>query len=73
MVNPGYRLTIDSEKGTLASFTFGIDHDLLIPGHTRLLLFKIEITPPFWRSLSSEAAHVNVAEELRRGRSYDYH
>ena len=44
VINHGYRLTIDSEKGTLASLqsTFGVDHDLLIPGHTRLPLFKIE-------------------------------
>ena len=67
VVNPGYRLTIDSEKGTLASLrsTFGIDHDLLIPGHTRLPLFKIEFMNDhgeFKAVTSSEAAHVNVAK-----------
>jgi hypothetical protein len=44
VTNHGYRLVIDSEKGTIASLrsTFGLDHDLLIPAHTRLPLFKVE-------------------------------
>ena len=44
VINSGYRLVIESERGTIASLrsTYGLDHELLIPGHTRLPAFKIE-------------------------------
>ncbi len=67
VINPGYRLTIDAEKGTIASLrsTFGIDHDLLIPGHAGLPLFKIEFMNDhgeFKAVTSSEANKVRVAK-----------
>ncbi|HMD85179.1 MAG TPA: DUF6259 domain-containing protein [Terriglobia bacterium] len=67
VVNPGYRLVIDAEKGTIASLrsTFGIDHDLLIPGHTYLPLFKIEFLDDhaeFKAVTSSEAQKVSVSK-----------
>ena len=66
IVNSGYRLVIDSEKGTLASLrSTGPDHDLLIPGHTRLPLFKIEFMNDrgeFQAVTSSEAKSVSVAK-----------
>ncbi len=66
VINPGYRLLIDSEKGTLASFrsTFGFDRELLIPEHTRLPLFKIEFMSDrgeFKTVTSSEAKEVTAA------------
>ena len=67
MINSGYRLVIDSEKGTIASLrsTFGVDHELLIPGHTGLPLFKIEFMNDhgeFKTVTSSEAKTVSVAK-----------
>jgi hypothetical protein len=66
VINHGYRLLIDSEKGTIASLrsTYGFDHDLLIPGHVRLPLFKIEFMNDhgeFKTVTSSEAKEVKVA------------
>ena len=66
VIHPGYRLVIDSEKGTLASFrsSFGPDHDLLIPDHTRLPLFKVEFINDhgeFKAVTSSDAKKVSVA------------
>jgi hypothetical protein len=45
VLNAGYRLLIDSQMGSIASFrsTFGIDRELLVPNHVRLPLFKIEL------------------------------
>jgi hypothetical protein len=45
VMNPGYRLLIDSKKGSIVSFrsTFGADRDLLIPNHVRLPLLKMEL------------------------------
>jgi hypothetical protein len=65
VIHPGYRLVIDAEKGTLASLraTFGGDHELLIPDHTRLPLFKIEFMndhAEFKGVNSSEASKVSV-------------
>src|SRR5271169_6668790 len=67
VINPGYRLTIDKGKGTIASLrsTFGMDHDLLIPGHARLPMFKIEFLndhAEFKAVTSSEAKQVSVAK-----------
>ncbi len=69
LANPGYRLLSDAERGSLASFrsTFGIDHELLIPHHAHLPLFKIEfLVEPgkFATVTSSEARDVGVS---RRG------
>src|ERR1035437_3669847 len=67
VINSGYRLVIDSDKGSIASLrsTFGLDHELLIPGHTRLPLFKIEFMNDhgeFKTATSSEAKSVKVAK-----------
>lgn len=65
VINPGYRLLIDAKKGSIVSFrsTFGTDHELLIPEHSRLPLFKIEflVDPGKFRTVtSSEAKEVSV-------------
>ena len=67
VINPGYRLIIDSEKGTIASLrsTYGTDHELLIPEHTRLPLFKIEFLNDhgeFKSVTSSEAKSVRIGK-----------
>jgi hypothetical protein len=67
VINSGYRLLIDSEKGTIASFrsTFGPYRDLLIPSHARLPLFKIEFVgdhSEFKTVTSLEAKQVNVSK-----------
>ena len=65
VINPGYRLLIDTNKGAIVSFraTFGVDRELLIPGHARLPLFKIEFMNDhreFKTVTSSEAKEVNA-------------
>ncbi len=67
VINRGYRLLIDSEKGAIASFrsTFGADRELLIPGHARLPLFKIEFMndqSEFKTVTSSEAKQVSISK-----------
>src|SRR5271157_1711514 len=67
VINRGYRLLIASEKGTIASFrsTFGVDRELLIPGHAGLPLFKIEFLndhSEFKTVTSSEAKEVSVSK-----------
>ena len=67
VINSGYRLVIDLEKGTIASLrsTYATDHELLIPDHTRLPLFKIEFMNDhgeFKTVTSSEANKVRVAK-----------
>jgi len=67
VINSGYRLVIDSERGTIASLrsTFGQDHNLLISGHARLPLFKIEFVDDhaqFKTVTSSEASKVSVVK-----------
>jgi len=67
VINSGYRLLIDSEKGTIASFrsTFGVERELLIPSHARLPLFKIEFMndhSEFKTVTSSEAKEVRVTK-----------
>jgi hypothetical protein len=67
VINRGYRLLIASEKGSIASFrsTFGVDHELLIPGHAGLPLFKIEFLndrSEFKTVTSSEAREVSVSK-----------
>jgi len=66
VINPGYRLLIDSDTGAIASFrsTFGVDRELLIPSHARLPLFKIEFLndrSQFSTVNSSEAKEVKVS------------
>jgi hypothetical protein len=65
VINSGYRLVIDSEKGSIVSLrsTFGVDHELLIPGHADLPLFKVEFMDDhgeFKTVTSSEAKTVSV-------------
>ena len=67
VINSGYRLVIESEKGTIASLrsTFGVVHELLIPGHAGLPLFKIEFMNnhgEFKSVTSSEAKAVHVSK-----------
>ena len=67
VVNAGYRLLIDSERGTIVSFrsTFGVDRELLIPDHDQLPLFKIEFMNDrfeFKTVTSSEAKEVKVSK-----------
>ncbi len=69
IVNRGYRLLIDSEKGSIASFqsTFGIDRDLLIPNHLSLPLFKIELMndhSAFQMVTSSEAKQITIHQDM---------
>ena len=70
VVNSGYKLVIDANRGSIEALrsTYGQDHDLLIPGHARLPLFKIEFRDDhgeFKLVTSSDAKTVNVV----RGRS----
>ncbi|MGH9325826.1 MAG: DUF6259 domain-containing protein [Terriglobia bacterium] len=72
VINPGYRLLIDTEKGTLASFcsTFGVDRELLIPDHARLPLFKVEFMnehSEFRTVTSLETKQVRVSRAANRG------
>ncbi len=65
VINRGYRLLITSDKGSIAALrsTFGVDRDLLIPGHAGLPLFKIEFLTDrseFKTVTSSEAKEVSV-------------
>jgi hypothetical protein len=65
VTNPGYKLLIDSVKGTIASFqsTYGVDRKLLIPNHARLPLFKIEFMnehAEFSTVTSSDAKEISV-------------
>ena len=67
VINAGYRLLIDSKKGTIAFFrsTFGADRELLIPHHVQLPLFKIEFMTDryeFETVTSSEAKGVKVTK-----------
>lgn len=45
VANSGYRLLMDSKLGSIESFkfTFGVEHELLIPNHPSVPLFKIEL------------------------------
>ena len=63
--NPGYRLLIDAENGSIASFrsTYGVERDLLIPDHAGLPLFKLELMNDhreFKTLTSSQAKHTTV-------------
>ena len=72
VINPNYRLVINSDKGTIESFRIasGADHELLIPNHGRLPLFKIEFRgadSKFKLITSSEAKKVNVNKTVQDG------
>lgn len=72
VINPSYRLLLDSNKGTIESFSMasGSEKELLIPNHGRLPLFKIEFLgadSKFKTVTSSEAKKVNVTKTLEDG------
>lgn len=68
VVNPGYRLLIDSVRGTIASFqaTYGVDRELLIKDHVRLPLFVVEFMndhAEFKLVSSSDAKQITVRKD----------
>lgn len=72
VVNPGYRLQMNSDKGTIESFRMGsgADHELLISNHGALPLFKIEflVTNSKFRTVtSSEAKKVTINKTVQEG------
>jgi hypothetical protein len=72
VVNSGYKLAIDARRGSIESFrsTYGQDHDLLIPNHGRLPLFKIEFLDDHreFKSITSlDAKTVNVERSRDAG------
>lgn len=68
-VNPNYRLQFNSGKGTMESFRLpATDHELLIPNHGSLPLFKIEFRGEdlkFRSVSSSEAKKVTMSKSLQ--------
>jgi hypothetical protein len=74
VVNPGYRLLIDSARGSIASIqsTYGVDRELLIRDHVRLPLFMIELMndhAEFSLISSSDAKKITVKkDEDERGK-----
>ena len=70
VVNSGYRLLIDSIRGSIVSLqsTFGVDRELLIQDHIRLPLFMVEFMNDhrqFTLVSSSEAKEITVQKEDR--------
>ncbi len=70
IVNSGYRLLIDSVRGSIASFqsTYGADRELLIRDHVRLPLFNIEFMndrSEFKLVASSEAKKITVRKDQK--------
>jgi Domain of unknown function (DUF6259) len=68
IINAGYRLLIDSVKGTIMSFqsTYGVNRELLIRDHVRLPLFMVEFmndSAEFKLVTSSDAKAVSVHKE----------
>ncbi len=68
VVNSGYRLLIDSVRGTIASFrsTYGVNRELLIRDHARLPLFNIEFMndrSEFKLLASTEAKKIAVRKD----------
>ena len=68
ILNSGYRLLIDSVRGTIASFqsTYGINRELLIRDHVRLPLFMVEFMndrAEFKLVASSDAKTVTVHKD----------
>jgi|GEM_PF-5539866 len=72
VINPDYRLVVNADKGTIESLRVTrAEHELLIPNHGSLPLFKIEFLgddSKFKTVTSSEAKKVEVDED-RAGRS----
>ena len=71
IVNSGYRLLIDSVRGTIASFqsTYGVNRELLIRDHVRLPLFNVEFMNDggeFKLIASSDAKKITVNKEENR-------
>jgi len=65
LTRPGYRLEIDTARGSIESFraTYGVPRDLLIPKQSRLPLFKIEFLDDhstFRTVTAAEANEVHV-------------
>jgi len=76
VANSGYRLLIDSERGTIVSFrsTFGVPRELLIPGHGQLPLLKIELMSnryEFKTITSSEAKEIKVSKLVKASAPLD--
>jgi len=72
IVNSGYRLLIDSVRGTIASFqsTYGVDRELLIRDHVRLPLFIAEFMndhAEFKLVTSSDAKKISVHKDENDG------
>ncbi len=68
VVNSGYRLLIDTVRGTIASFqsTYGVNRELLIRDHVRLPLFNVEFMndrAEFKLVASSEAKKITVRKD----------
>jgi Domain of unknown function (DUF6259) len=68
IVNSGYRLLIDSVRGTIASFqsTYGVNRELLIRDHVRLPLFNVEFMNDggeFKLIASSDAKKITVNKD----------
>src|SRR5258705_2388779 len=68
VINPGYRLVINQDKGTIESFQAtigGRNDELLVPKHGQLPMFKIEFLSgqsKFQNVTSSEARKVSVTK-----------
>jgi hypothetical protein len=71
VVNAGYRLLINPDKGTIESFQAtggGVNDELLIPNHGQLPLFKVEFmseVSKFRTITSAEAKKVTVTKTSR--------
>ena len=68
ILNSGYRLLINPERGTIASLqsTFGVARELLIPNHIGLPLFRIELMndhAEFKTVTSSDAKEIAVHKD----------
>lgn len=68
VINRGYELLIDAQKGTLESLrsTFGPAHDLLLPGHAALPAFNVELMDSdskFTTVNSLQAAEITVRKD----------
>jgi hypothetical protein len=68
VANSGYRLLIDSVRGSIASFqsTYGVNRELLIRDHVRLPLFNVEFMndrSEFKLVASSEAKKITVRKD----------
>jgi hypothetical protein len=71
VVNPSYRLVMNADKGTIESFRVTQpDHDLLIPNHGSLPLFKVEFRGEdlkYTSVSSSQAKKVSVVKMVENG------